>query len=291
MSMVDAPLSESASGGLSSVVAVAQLPVSDDPLSNVDRVLATLGGVRSGRRLVVFPECFLTGYMTQSLAETRERGLRADDTVFARLENACAMANAHIVVGYLESDGEGLYNSVALIGPCGAIGRYRKQHLLMLGADRFVMPGGPSPRVFDTPLGRIGLMTCYDLRFPESARVLALAGADIIAMPTNWPVSATVLADHVTRVRALENRVFLAVADRPDVEAGAPFLGRSQIIDPDGRILVDGGDRVGVFEAEVDVTIARRKRIVVTAGSYELDPIADRRPELYSALTDGGKHV
>ena len=101
-------------------------------------------------------------------------------------ERECARLGHPRVTGLLERDGDTLYNAAILVGPDGLIGSYRKTHLPFLGVDRFVMPGDEL-KVFDTPLGRIGLIICYDLRFPEVTRTLALAGADIVALPTELP--------------------------------------------------------------------------------------------------------
>ena len=89
-----------------------------------------------------------------------------------------------------------------------SIGTYRKTHLPFLGVDRFTVPGDELP-VFDTPLGRIGLEICYDLRFPEATRTLALAGADIVAHPTAFPVEARIQTELITVARAAENRIYL----------------------------------------------------------------------------------
>jgi predicted amidohydrolase len=152
--------------------------------------------------------------------------------------------------------------------------------------DRFVTRGSPAePPVFETAIGRIGLAICYDLRFPESARTLALSGADIIAQPSNWPPQAWMLADHFTVVRACENRVFLLVANRWDVEKGVPFMGQSQIVSPTGHVLSRAGTTQTLISAVIDVDLARDKRIVVEPGVYEVSLFTDRRPDLYGPIT------
>ncbi|MEU3164550.1 carbon-nitrogen hydrolase family protein [Streptosporangium sp. NPDC006930] len=269
-------------------IGVAQMSVDrTDVAANVDRVVEILrAGAAAGHRLVVFPECVLTGYLFDSRADTYAAALNVADPRIGRVVDACRESSIHAVVGLLEeTDGE-VHNSALVIGPSGIIGRYRKQHLPYLGADRFVeQGGGTAPRVVDTPFGRVGVMICFDLRFPESARELALQGADVIAMPTNWPAGSDILADHVTRVRALENLTYLAVADRPDSEAGTPFIGRSQIIAPSGAVLVDAGQEEGLFGAEIDVRKARTKRLIIEPGRFELPVFSGRRPEMYGEIT------
>ena len=240
-----------------------------------------------GIELLVFPECYLSGYMFATREQAWSAAISASDPVVTELAGACDRHGVHVVIGLLERDGERLYNTALTLGPGGVLGRYRKQHLPFLGADRFVTPGpGDEPRVVATPVGRIGTMICFDLRFPESARELALQGAEIIAVPTNWPASATVIADHLPRARALENLVYVAVADRADEENGTRFLGRSQILGPDAAVLADAGHEPDVTIAvELDLDVARRKDLVVVPGEYELSVFGSRRPELYAELT------
>ncbi|MFI6231174.1 carbon-nitrogen hydrolase family protein [Micromonospora echinospora] len=269
-------------------VAVAQLPsTTGDPDANVARTAATIKRAGAeGNHLVVFPECTLSGYLFDSREETQRAAIGIGDPRIGHLVQACRDASTVAVVGFLETDGTLLYNSAVTLGPQGVLGIYRKQHLPYLGADRFVTPGrGDTPAVVETPAGNVGTMICFDLRFPEAARVLALGGADIIAMPTNWPRNATMLSDHVTRVRALENLVYLAVADRADEENGTHFHGRSQVVSPAGQVLVDAGTDEGIFSAEVKIGQARNKKLVFIPGEYELEIFAGRRPDRYLEIT------
>jgi predicted amidohydrolase len=132
----------------------------------------------------------------------------------------------------------------------------------------------------------VGIEICYELRFPEVTRALALAGARVIALPTNWPTNAAMLADHVICTRASENRVFFVAANRTGSEQGTRFIGRSQIVDPSGHRLAElDGDAVGLVFVEIDVAEAEVKDLVVQPGEYEVSLFADRRPDLYGALT------
>jgi predicted amidohydrolase len=269
-------------------VSVAQLSVTaGDPEANVNRFASHLALLPpEAKRLVVLPECFLTGYVTDSADETLQRALPPTHESLERMCELSAQYQVHVVVGYLERKGSTVYNSAALISPLGLVGVYRKQHLLFLGADRFVTKGDAVGPVFDTKIGRIGVMICYDLRFPEAARSLALRGAEIIAMPTNWPSYADTLADHVVRVRAFENGIFIAVANRPDQESGYKFIGRSQVAGPYGEILTEIGSEERMFTVEIDLDEARSKRRIIRSGEYELDLFADRRPSLYGTLVE-----
>jgi predicted amidohydrolase len=186
----------------------------------------------------------------------------------------------------LEREGDTLRNTAVLVGPDGLIGRYRKTHLPFLGVDRFVQAGDDLP-VFETPLGRIGIEICYDLRFPELTRSLALHGAQIVAQPTNWPLAARSNADVLTRARAHENRIFVLTANRVGRERDAEFCGWSQICDIWGNRLVEADETgEGLFTAEIDPAQASEKDIIPAPGRYEMRLFDHRRPDLYGALVE-----
>ena len=235
--------------------------------------------------LVVLPECAISGYMFES---EEEAGLFAEEIpgpTTEAFEGACRRLGLHCVAGLLERDGDLLRNAALLIGPEGLVGCYRKTHLPFLGVDRFTVPGDGPFEVFETALGRVGLEICYDLRFPELTRGLALQGAELVAHPTNWPVAVKPLADFMTRARAAENRVFLATANRVGRERGAEFFGWSQIVDPLGNRLAEAGEEDALVVSEVDLEQARTKEILPVPGEYEIRLFADRRPELYGAVS------
>ncbi|MGO3147888.1 MAG: carbon-nitrogen hydrolase family protein [Leucobacter sp.] len=269
-------------------IAVAQIDARRDDLKfNLERVVQELRvAVTQDVDLIVFPECILTGYLYDDFESTQRNALQLTGDAMQALTKFHTEHAIHSVIGFLERDGDSVFNTAALFGPDGLIGTYRKQHLPFLGADRFVSPGQLESRpVFPTAIGNVGVMICYDLRYPECARELALQGADIIAMPTNWAGASTILADLVVRVRALENLVYLAVADRNDVEAGVQFIGRSQIISPRGEVLVDARSDNGTFTSDVSLEDSRVKEIIIEPGVFELPVFTGRRPELYRTLT------
>jgi predicted amidohydrolase len=232
--------------------------------------------------LAVFPECCLTGYVYESRPDLEAAAISASGAEIARIEAACRAASMHVVVGLFEAEGARVYNTALLIGPEGVIGRHRKRHLPFLGGDRFVdQPDGIEPAVFDTPVGKIGLAICYEIRFPEVVRTLVLSGAEIVVLPTNWPVASRILADLFTPVRAAENFVYFLAANRNDSEDGTDFLGSSQIVDPVGKVIAHAGTATGLFAAEVDLERARNKTIVFESGAFEIAPFKDRKPETY----------
>jgi 5-aminopentanamidase len=268
-------------------VAVAQL---EPKLAEKDRNLAVCfarleEAAAAGAELLVLPECAIPGYMYDSAEEALPYAEEIPGPSTEAFERECRRLGVHAVCGLLERDGDLLHNAAILVGPDGLIGSYRKTHLPYLGVDRFVVPGDEFA-VFDTPLGRIGLIICYDLRFPEVTRTLALRGADIVCLPTNFPVAARVQTELITVARAAENRVYVLCANRVGKERWGEFCGWSQIVDPYGKRLAEAGEtEEALLVAEVDVEKARDKDYIVP-GEYELYLFGHRRPELYGALVE-----
>lgn len=241
---------------------------------------------RAGAVLAIFPECATTGYCFDSLEEALGFAQPVPGPATDSLGAACARGGNFAIFGLLERDGGRLYNAALLVGPEGIVASYRKIHLPFLGVDRFATPGDRPFAVDDARGVRIGLNICYDASFPESARALALLGADLVALPTNWPPGSECVADHVLNTRALENAIYVAAANRVGSERGFRFIGRSRIVGPDGQTLasLDCADE-GILYAEIDPEGARHKHIIRVPGLHEIDRFADRRPEMYGILT------
>ena len=265
-------------------VAVAQLgSAKGDASRNTNAACAMIEkAAAEGCALVVLPECCLTGYVFADRAELEAAALDSDGAEIARLRDACKIGAIFAVVGLFEKAAGAVYNTALLIGPDGIVGRHRKLHLPFLGGDRFVdHPAEIAPSVFATAIGVIGIAICYEIRFPEIIRTLALSGAEIVALPTNWPDASRILADHFTPVRAAENFVYFLAANRNDSEEGTQFLGASQIVDPVGAVLTHGGTETGLFAAEIDLERSRNKTIVFQSGEFEISPFKDRKPDAY----------
>ena len=240
----------------------------------------------SGAELVIFPECALTGYCFDSLEEATPFAETIDGRSSEAISEVCRETGAHAVVGFIEKDGPDFYNAAMLVGPDGVIGDYRKVHLPFLGVDRFLTPGDKQFRVFELPFGRIGINICYDASFPEAARALKLLGAELIILPTNWPTGAWRTAEFIINARACENHINFAAVNRCGVERGWDFIGRSKVVDFNGDTLGEAsreGEEMLVIE--VDLQEANKNKIVNVAGSYEIDRLADRRPEFYRIVT------
>lgn len=246
-----------------------------------------------GTHLTVFPQCATTGYGFDDLASAHAVAETVPGPTTASLTEMCAghplpEGGPYVVVGLLERTPvpDIVYNSAVLVGPEGLIGLYRKAHLPLLGVDRFTTPGDTGFQVWETAIGRIGIEICYDLRFPEGMRVLALRGADIVALPTNWPDGSQNAPQFVTRTRALENRVFVLACNRCGEESGFWFFGHSQITDPRGTVLAEAEAGEQICIADIEPTDARQKRIVLRRGEFELDTVGDRRPDLYGQIVE-----
>src|SRR4029079_13483391 len=201
------------------------------------------------------------------------------------LERESARLGLYVVCGLLERGRDSVAHADVLVRPDGLIGSYRKTHLPFLGVDRFVVPGDEFV-VFDTAIGRIGFIICYALRFPEVTRTLALKGADIVCLPTNFPMAAKLQCDVIAPARAAENRIYLLVANRVGKERWGEFCGWSQIVDPYGMRLAEAGEtEEALLVADVEIEKAR-DTYSVGPGEYELSLFGHRRPELYGALVE-----
>src|SRR5262249_15834932 len=160
-----------------------------------------------GARLIVFPECALTGYCFDSKEEAWPLGEQIPGPATEALATDCRRLSVWTAIGMLEvrpSDGA-LFNAVALVGPAGVAGVYRKIHLPFLGVDRFTTPGDWPFAVHDLGGLRLGMTICYDGSFPEASRCLMLLGADLVILPTNWPTGAAVTGKYLVQGRALGN--------------------------------------------------------------------------------------
>ena len=259
-----------------------------DVSGNLNRMIAKLRETRAaGANLTIFPECALTGYCFDNLDEARPYAETIPGPSVNKMIEVCQEIGGNVVFGLLEKDGSRIFNALALVGPAGIIGSYRKIHLPFLGVDRYTDFGDRQFAVHEVDGVRIGLNICYDGGFPEPARILTLLGADLIVLPTNWPPSAEPAADYAINTRAMENTVYYAAADRVGVERGIAFIGKSKICDPFGKTIAFADHtNEAILYADIDVARSRKKHLIRQEGINEVDRIADRRPEMYSKLVE-----
>jgi 5-aminopentanamidase len=271
------------------VVAVAQLALRVGEVEANRRLAAqaVAAAAARGASLVVLPELCDSGYVFADAAQAR--GLAAPAAASQTLRQWQALAARHgtvIAGGFCELGEDGrLYNSAAIVDAAATRTVYRKAHLWDTEKAIFT-PGSQPPPVLELPFGRVGLMICYDLEFPEWVRLAALAGAELIAAPVNWPAPPSppppgerpgevVLA----QAAAGHNGVFVAVADRCATERGVAWLSGSMILGRNGFPLAGPvlADEPAVLTADCDLPRARDKRT-----SPNNDLFADRRPDLYA---------
>jgi predicted amidohydrolase len=268
-------------------IAGVQMDVSiADTGANIARMIVKLRETTAaGARLTVFPECALCGYCFGSLDEARPLAQPIPGPATESVREACAELGCYCIFGLLELDGSRVFNAAVLVGPAGVIGSYRKVHLPFLGIDMFTSPGDRPFAVHSAGELKIGMNICYDAAFPEAARSLAILGADLIALPTNWPPGAECTAASVINARALENAVYYIAVNRVGSERGFDFIGRSKIVGTNGETLVEArtaGEEI--LYAEIDPAKSRRKHIIRVPGKHEIDRLADRRPEMYGLV-------
>lgn len=260
---------------------------------NLERIMDFLQeAAGNGARIVVFPECALTGYCFDNLDEALPFAETLPGPSTEALAALCAKLDVYTVVGMLELSGDGLFNAAAVLGPEGLVGSYRKIHLPCLGIDRFAIPGDRQFTVFDTAVGKLGVNICYDSSFPESSRIMSLDGAELIALSTNWPEGVEVIPEHVINTRAIENGVNYIAVNRIGEERGYRFIGRSKIVGYNGVTIVEASrDREEIVYAEISMAAARDKKVVKVPGVWEVDRMNDRRPEFYGPLLEAPSHT
>lgn len=241
----------------------------------------------AGARLTVFPECAVTGYCFTSLDEALPFAQTIPGPATERMREACAELGCYAIFGTLELAEGKIFNAAVLVGPTGVIGSYRKVHLPYLGIDMFTSYGDRPFAVHNAGELRVGMNICYDAAFPEAARSLAILGADLIALPTNWPPGAECTAQSVINARAMENAVYYIAVNRVGSERSFDFIGRSKIVDPSGTTLAESqGTGEEILYADIDPAKSRRKHIIRVPGKHEIDRLADRRPGMYGLLVE-----
>lgn len=232
----------------------------------------------AGANLLLLPELWLHGY---DLERAAEWATPLGEGGFAEMAMMAREFGLYLCGSLLERHAGGVSNTAALYAPDGSLlGAYRKVHLFrLMNEPRYLAPGDRAV-LCPTPWGLVGLVICYDLRFPELTRALALAGARLILAPAQWPVRRLEAWLLLTRARAVENELFVAACNRAGVEGDVVFPGRSLVVDPWGRALVEGDDREGLLVARADLREIRKVRRYLTV--YE-----DRRPEAYGQVSVG----
>jgi predicted amidohydrolase len=243
--------------------------------TNVRNAISLMEGVEAD--LYVLPELFNTGYNFIDVHEVDRLAENTSGYTFDLLSTFARRKSCYVAYGFVEKAAR-IYNSALLVGPYGMMGLYRKIHLY----DRetlFFAPGDLGFPVFNLPIGRVGIMICFDWIYPESARSLALRGAQLIVHPSNLVLPH---CPDAMVTRSLENRVFTATADRIGTESrgdiSLTFIGKSEIVGVNGKVLQRlGGSECGIAVADIDLREANNKSI-----NRHNDLFAGRKSEHYS---------
>jgi len=225
----------------------------DDPWDAVERVIDRVRGVD----LIVFPELWNVGYFDFSMWIKRAEPLTG--TTFMFLRDMARSLNAFVLGGsFVEKSNGRYYNTAIFIDPLGnLLGKYRKRHLLSYRSkEREILTPGVKPLVVATEIGTFGTAICYDLRFPELFREMAIQGTEVFLVPAAWPIVRMEAWEALTRARAVENQAFLLGCD----VSGKGFLGRSVVVDPEGVVIGRLGGGEGVLRAELDLAKMRAFR-------------------------------
>ncbi|MCO8274340.1 carbon-nitrogen hydrolase family protein [Actinoplanes sp. TRM 88003] len=254
---------------------------------DLGRIGKLIGDARAaGVGLLVLPDAALGGY----LADLRHPdpsafppALKPDDPLFDQI--AAAARDMVVCVGFCEADGDDRYNAAVCLTGDGVLGRHRKVHLP--AAEGVIYRAGNSFASFDTPMGRIGMLIDYDKTFPESARTLAVDGAQIVACLSAWPASLTNAAPKMSQdrqsrlfdlydcARAAENQIVVVSSNQTGAAGGMRFLGQAKVVGPAGNVLARTWAKAGLAVAELDVEaeIAGARRV--------LSHLGELRPEAY----------
>lgn len=260
--------------------AVAQLVISPDKHQNLGRILSFISKAKAeSADLVIFPEIAMATVPKNSPVKHADIAEPLDGPFVSALANAARQHKIHVVCGLYESQpGESTraYNTVILLDDEGkCLHHYRKTHLYDAFSYREsenIIPGDSKLKPVSTRLGTMGILVCYELRFPEISRTLALQGADLLVVPTAW-LSGPMKEEHLltlAHARAVENTVFVCIAD----QVGHPYAGRSTIYNPMGVVMASRGEDEGLIFAEINLDQLQTIR--------EKNPcLLQRHPQLY----------
>ncbi|MFY1671439.1 carbon-nitrogen hydrolase family protein [Plantactinospora sp. WMMB334] len=269
-------------------MAAAAAPFGRDLAADFARIESIVAAARAaGVDLLALPEACLGGYLAHlDGGADGPPALRVDGPEIARLS---AIAGDMVVcAGFCEADGELRYNSVVCVDGGGLLGHHRKVHQPLNESASYA--SGGSFDAFDTPVGRIGMMICYDKAFPEAARSLALDGAEIVVCVSAWPASRTAPSDDLAedrwtrrfdlfdRARALENQVVWVSANQSGTFGSLRFVASAKIVDPGGDVLATTGTTAGTAIAELDLGRA------LSTARRSMAHLRDRRPTAYARL-------
>ncbi|HEC33189.1 MAG TPA: carbon-nitrogen family hydrolase [Chloroflexi bacterium] len=267
-------------------IALGQMDVpAGRPEATLARARALAAEAReAGVDLLLLPELWLHGY---DLQRAGEWAAPLGDGGFATMAALAREFGLYLAGSLLERHSDGVSNTAVLYAPDGSLlGAYRKIHLFRLMQEPRYLTPGDQTLLCPTPWGPVGLAICYDLRFPELFRVMAVAGAVLFLVPAQWPTRRIEAWSLLARARAVENELFVATCNRVGSDGDIVFPGRSAVVDPWGRVLVEGDDQERLLVARANLREMHKARRYLTV-------FEDRRPEAYrvASTQDWNAHV
>jgi len=238
--------------------------------ANLSYVLAEIKRLsKEGVKLIVLPEMWSTGYAWRKLGKLSER----TSEILGELKKASG--KGIVIIGSMpEKEGDNIYNTAYVIDSGRLIGKYRKIHLFTPMKEDYFLKAGNEPLLCNTSVGNIGVLICYDVRFPELPRRLALEGAELLAIPAEWPHPRL---DHwrtLLKARAIENQLFVIAANRCGKQGMARFCGNSMIVNPWGEVISEAGEETSTIIADIDLSQVARYR-------EDMPTLTSRRPGVY----------
>lgn len=266
------------------VAAAQYAPVHGQVAANLSTSLSWMRqAAGQGAKLLVLPECCLTGYLFEDRIALAELAESVDGPSVTVWRAEAERLGLTLVAGFVERAGGNLYDSALVVAPGGSLSVYRKIHLW--GIERQLYIAGDKAVVADTPVGRVGLSICYDLWFPELSRRLALEGAELIASPANWAGNPRMsnsldqhgeaMGFHLARTTACVNELPVIVADRTGSEGALTFLGNSSIVSASGEAAAGPAPAAGDMLVITEVSLGH-------AAEGRQSHISSRRPEIYA---------
>ncbi len=252
----------------------------DDVAANVAAMQAGIEeAVRAGARLCVLPEMWSTSFRTEFDGATLAAAQDAESTA----QQLSAEHSLVVVGSAVEAEGEKLYNTARVYERGELRGTYRKIHLFSPNLEHRHHCAGDEPCVVETELGKLGVLICYDIRFPELARYYFHQGVEVLVVPGQWPEARGQHWRTLLRARAIENEVFVVGCNRTGQEASLrtgepmPFPGDGRVIDPTGEILATGSGDAGAIVGPIELRKVRTMRRILPVA-------ADLRPEIYARM-------
>jgi predicted amidohydrolase len=262
-------------------VSIIQMDVKNDAEENIKKSTEFLDKAASkGSKFVILPELWLCGYASNM----QELACKYYDEVTSGLSEFAARHDLYIIGSIPTAiDARGreapvLRNTAHLIGPEGVVGTYDKAHLIkIMGEDKIFQPGD-SWKVFHTKYADVGIIICYDLRFPGLTRILTVNGARMIVVPSAWPYPRIQAYRHLMVARAIENQLFMISANRVGQDKKFRYFGHSMVVDPAGETVMEGDENEALLTCEVDFSKIDEVR--------QMLPCLKERKTLYKEFLD-----